>query len=848
MSAPRLTPSSSQPPHPAMDDEVQYLGTKPAPSRSALDISSFTQKAAIGIALHDHTSTLSRNKAFVNPLKFYKKDAAVVHIGRRSSSEAQAGGSEKDRALFRCAVVSRTHAKIAFTDSGSAYLIDLNSHHGTHHRKSSEIVSKPLKPETPTALSDGDIITFGKPVGRDDDIVSPVVVRVELLYGPNPVDAPASVSPRPVATGCIQVSRSTDSTRSRGRYGLYASLYSSRDNSPSRSTEDESDDDDDKTSDASVKEIDERSPSPRPSQSTNASSWDVKVTGGLGSKALEAFKNFLPPVRIHRPPIVIGGSIAGTSDGRRSPSVDRRHQSPLPGSDDNETSDSSYYSASPSESSSSVTSSPGQSTTSINASDCRALLDDARALISIGTPHDKDLDDRLKSHSPMELATPTPTPPPLPRLPTPPQHLAHSIPYLPPLDPFLWGDPWGSGRTRFFPGVPVPTLPPLPPVLNPSIDRDNCLGLVPKAVVPAPDITLEESSIRVIECDQPAQPVGETSSRATDTNEPTVDPVVPVVPFIPESELFEEASGPPPNQEQEPSPSGMQELTRTVSQLKSEVAKLQQYRRKYRAKFNSNVQTVSQQMSDLDDRINDQNMQYDSLSDQVQSMTDDLPGIQSRLDSLEDDLTSAEDQIQQGKSERDETKSTVSALKELVEEMKVLQESTCRRMEKETEAASSARDTVLESLKALQEQVQGLKSRFDEIEAGVQAHRPELFNTTVILPPSPAASPVRPNKRKRVEEDEEDQVEGTEDVDLQMNAECPPESTTADGESPAVPSTTAPVVENAKEELNSTLVQDRDGTKVPSPKRARRVVNAVLQTAGAVTLGAVVTWSALAFA
>jgi len=45
----------------------------------------------------------------------------------------------------------------------------------------------------------------------------------------------------------------------------------------------------------------------------------------------------------------------------------------------------------------------------------------------------------------------------------------------------------------------------------------------------------------------------------------------------------------------------------------------------------------------------------------------------------------------------------------------------------------------------------------------------------------------------------------------------------------------------------TTLVPDHSGIDVPSPKRARRLGTVVVQTATAVTVGAVATWSALAF-
>lgn len=51
---------------------------------------------------------------------FRRANTSVVHIGRRSGfdSDKRSEDAEQGNAMFRCAVVSRKHAKIAFSDSG----------------------------------------------------------------------------------------------------------------------------------------------------------------------------------------------------------------------------------------------------------------------------------------------------------------------------------------------------------------------------------------------------------------------------------------------------------------------------------------------------------------------------------------------------------------------------------------------------------------------------------------------------------------------------------------------------------------------------------------------------------
>jgi hypothetical protein len=51
-------------------------------------------------------------------LIFSRANTDVVHIGRLSSSEVEQWHGGTSSALFKCAVVSRSHAKVVFSDSG----------------------------------------------------------------------------------------------------------------------------------------------------------------------------------------------------------------------------------------------------------------------------------------------------------------------------------------------------------------------------------------------------------------------------------------------------------------------------------------------------------------------------------------------------------------------------------------------------------------------------------------------------------------------------------------------------------------------------------------------------------
>ncbi|KAF6752669.1 hypothetical protein DFP72DRAFT_448763 [Ephemerocybe angulata] len=188
------------------DNEIEFLGSNPA-------VPPALQRPATGIVLH--VESYGSDDSY--RLAFSRLNSSVIHVGRRPGIESESRTRDIDsgRVMFRCPVVSRKHAKIAFSDSGHVYLIDLSSHHGTHVRKAGEMFSKSLKAEVPTRLSDGDIITFGKEVGRhSDDSVQPVVVRIEMVRTIKPLVVPVTPSDQ---------SGSTVSRPPSGRYGAYSS-------------------------------------------------------------------------------------------------------------------------------------------------------------------------------------------------------------------------------------------------------------------------------------------------------------------------------------------------------------------------------------------------------------------------------------------------------------------------------------------------------------------------------------------------------------------------------------------------------------------------------------------------
>ncbi|KAI9068546.1 hypothetical protein FKP32DRAFT_1642117 [Trametes sanguinea] len=152
-------------------------------------------------------------------LCYSKAASRTISVGRKSSS-GRVLPEDAGRALFRCPVVSRKHAKITFTEQGQVYLSDLHSHHGTYIIRQGELAAMVVKPEVPTALLDGDVITFGKSVGRDLSLVPPIVARVQLIVGRDVSNRAPSPLPGSLVNGDPPSPEKLTKSNS-GRYGVF---------------------------------------------------------------------------------------------------------------------------------------------------------------------------------------------------------------------------------------------------------------------------------------------------------------------------------------------------------------------------------------------------------------------------------------------------------------------------------------------------------------------------------------------------------------------------------------------------------------------------------------------------
>ncbi|KAH7925735.1 hypothetical protein BV22DRAFT_412735 [Leucogyrophana mollusca] len=155
-------------------------------------------------------------------ITFHRSRTSFVNIGRKSASDDRSMRKENDdhNAVFACQVVSGKHAKLVLSDSGQVYVVDLKSRHGTHILKQGETASKALQPEVETPLADGDVLTFGKTVGSGSFLVAPVTVRIELLRETH-AEAISSPSPLPYTPPLSPLGLSRSRRSSSGRYGLF---------------------------------------------------------------------------------------------------------------------------------------------------------------------------------------------------------------------------------------------------------------------------------------------------------------------------------------------------------------------------------------------------------------------------------------------------------------------------------------------------------------------------------------------------------------------------------------------------------------------------------------------------
>lgn len=73
--------------------------------------------------------------------------------------------------------------------------------------------------------------------------------------------------------------------------------------------------------------------------------------------------------------------------------------------------------------------------------------------------------------------------------------------------------------------------------------------------------------------------------------------------------------------------------------LQDELSKLQTHRRKYKARFNANVQVVADKLSAFDERLTDVSAACDGLVERADGVAHfDIPDLQAQIDEVQDRL------------------------------------------------------------------------------------------------------------------------------------------------------------------------------------------------------------------
>ncbi|TFK38509.1 hypothetical protein BDQ12DRAFT_683771 [Crucibulum laeve] len=919
-----------------IDDDIQFMGTNPAP-RLLSDISYRAHRPVTGIVLHVEKS--DKRDAF--KLIYRRVSTSVVHIGRRPGNEPDdlSDADLKDDegcAKFRCAVVSRKHAKIMFSDSGFAYLIDLGSHHGTHIRKPTDLISKMIIPETAMTLEDGDIITFGKTVGKGEDLVTPVIARVELLYG-GPGAAPPFSTFKPLVVPAI--SSSNKSGSSSGRYGVRV---------PSSSS---SSDDSYGASDEAYSDIEEIPAPSMKNESSSSNSAKVSV-----NRAFEKLKGLFPPThtplapaRLSTPPHRAFSpeyepfsppysprSPRWSRDSSRfvsrssSPDFTRLPTPPL--NDGEEVPEAgNYYDAAMYEShgdifscsdlrednSQSQSSTPmdlGTSTSNSPSSSGPA----SPAEVEPQTPAAvrTSSTNPTTNTPPASIALPTPLPleePPAP----PPVHEYNSAPDVSALIPAVPTEPeiigaWPHSHSvtpavrqlpllerlsnavadiqpRIFGGEfpHPPPFPPMPSLGSPWRMHDWVLpasftmGAPPANSTVAVDVAamdvevkswakenerkekeMEEERKKVVEerqreKEERMREKEERLREAEERKKAAEERKREAEERIREAEERKQEEEDRLREEEERK-EDIEDLKSDVEKLQDEVEELETKRQKYKARFQMNVQAMESKISDFEERITDIKHLQEKLAIQVDAVTNvDIPDIQLHLEELQDQVGESQGASEREPTpvpplhEREDVKESIRTLRELVDEMRLLREQTQKQMAVDLDAVRAARDVAMACLAA--------QSKVCIPPEPPAEHRPTASFDAVQAPVLPSL------KRKRDDRDEdgtaeaEARVNESENVNLNVSekivsaGEVSTASKSADSDvfMEGVDTVQAIAYVDAVFDCHQPQViqaQVPIMLDMPSPrKRAKKFATVVAHTATALTVGAVVTWSALAF-
>lgn len=522
-----------------------------------------------------------------------------------------------------------------------------------------------LAPETPTQLSEGDTITFGKSVGSNADLVRPIVARIELRYrrvdGFKPLTTPTNTVIR------LDLTKGSPKSSS-GRYGLYDSSSSSSDDSSSVMSDNDSD----------IEEI--------PASGANAVSLLSRSSHGTDkgsnlSRAFTAFKRLVSPVS----PVRRSQRLRSRDLQEARNPMTFAHPYSLPPLDMSDECylDSPIYSPYNLRSlspmfnipDSDVLPSSERSTSPVLNAVPPYNLRSSKNKVRVGSESGSDA--RSRSSSPMDLASS----PPFSHCPSPAPEQANEPSIIGAYPKSRCSSPSEPSKAKPVEGVN---------------EEDKAEVIAEGNVARAFEDSEEEEDAEAEADDAEAETDDDEDSEA---ETPEADAQHAESRSSPKpSPIPQTSKAPTPDHGKEDAASvtsdqGM--LASDVSKLRigltelqvylqcssqrysslqlgqGEVEKLQIHRRKYKERFNTNVDKLSDKLSKMDKRIADVNAQYNVLCDQVADAMDvDIPELQNHVEALQnqmDVLAPALDMTSEPPMhKREDVKTSIEALHDLV--------------------------------------------------------------------------------------------------------------------------------------------------------------------------------------
>lgn len=394
-----------------------------------------------------------------------------------------------------------------------------------------------------------------------------------------------------------------------------------------------------------------------------------------------------------------------------------------------------------------------------------------------------------------------------------------------------------------------PVIEYLDPSLLPLIDLPD---LFPSQDFPSQDFpSQEESHSGVSEAASSSSPVVtlDDDLRPADNPEPLSAPA-PAHPTT--NETTENTS----------TASEISEMQRTLKKIEASVSKLHVSRRKYKNRFNANVSFMSNKLSEIDDKFAEVDAEYNVLCDQVEEIQHgDLPDFAKQIEDLNEriDAIIADRDNDRLKTPSpppmpvEEIKNTVKSINDLIDEQRAShlkrQEELSKHLIDMTTAREETRRVIEQAKAILAASTTAIDASLNE-ELQVRSS-PIFVRTTkfiqVVNKRPPQQTPVPTSLKRKRDEMDEDEGASVELVESAQVVPVDPLAGTADGETNLNVTMIDLAAQMNEDSTNAKTIDMSVGVLPPPRKKIRTIGSVVAQTATAVTIGAVITWSALAF-